>query len=351
MAPVYRQELNGDATRSPARSERLFLADVGNTDGISRNQPVLPIQTIMNVFITGGGGFVGGHLIPPMLERGWKVVTVGSSTRRPTALDERVTYLTADTTRDGDWQASVAQAEVVINLAGRSIFHWWSNAYKRQIYDSRILTTRNLVKALSSDRSATLINASAVGFYGDRADEILTEEQEPGKDFLATVCQDWESEAQKAVGKGTRVVVTRFGVVLGGNGGAIGMMALPYRFMVGGPLGSGRQWFPWVHITDLVSGILVLIERSSSNGVYNLTSPHPVQNRALAKTIGRVLRRPSLFRVPAWVLNLTLREFGSLLLYSQRAIPERLMADGFEFRYPDFEPALRQVLGASDSRA
>jgi len=298
----------------------------------------------MKLFITGGTGFVGRNLIPALLEKGHSVATVGSSPTPHPTLDKRVTYLAADTTRGGTWQEQVGQADGVINLAGRSIFHLWTDSYRRQIYDSRILTTRNLVEALPKNRPTIMVSASAAGYYGDCRDEPLTEGHAPGSDFLATVCRDWEKEAQLASRKGARVIITRFGVIAGDNGGAIGKMILPYRFMFGGPLGSGLQWFPWIHIDDLVAALTHLIENPKAQAAYNLTSPQPIQNLELSRVIGRVLRRPAFFRVPAWTIRLVLGEFGSMLLFSQRAIPKRLNDEGFRFRFPDFEEALREVL-------
>lgn len=301
----------------------------------------------MNVFITGGTGFVGKNLISMFVGNDFHVTSVSSSPIRDIQHDAKITYISADTTKGGDWQAEVQKADIIVNLAGRSIFHYWNKAYKQKIYDSRILTTQNIVNALPDKKNALFINASAAGFYGDRGDTVLTESSSPGTDFLAKVCQDWEKEAFRAEEKGARVVITRFGVVLGGNGGALGIMSLPYRFFVGGPIGTGKQWFPWIHVTDLVSAYQTLINDDSASGVYNLTAPQPVQNREMAKIMGKIMRRPSFLTLPKFAIKLVMGEFGSLLLYSQRAVPEKLLKEDFQFIFPDIASALSEVLAKS----
>jgi len=298
----------------------------------------------MKIFITGGTGFVGRHLAAAFLEKDHEVTAVGSSPKAMPELDRRVRYLVADTSKSGPWQEEVEAADIVINLAGRTIFHLWTKPYKKQIRDSRVLTTRHLVEALPSNSRVRLISAPAAGFYGNKADKILTEEESAGDDFLAEVCGNWESEALKATKKGAKVVIARFGVVIGKNGGAVSQMLWPYRFFIGGPIGAGNQWFPWIHISDLMAAVFHIIHNDHAKTVYNLTSPNPVQNSNLAKTIGQLLRRPSFLKVPSFFLRTFLGEFGSVLLFSQRAVPNRLISENFEFQYPEIENAILEVI-------
>ena len=299
----------------------------------------------MNVFITGGSGFVGRHLAEALLQDGHRVTAVG---RRPDLQGSdhpAFRYLAADTTRAGDWQAALQAHDAVVNLAGQSIFTRWTDRAKQQIYDSRILTTHNLVAALPEGRETILCSTSAVGYYGDRGEDALSEEAPPGDDFLARLGQDWEREALVAEAKGARVVLPRFGIVLARGGGALARMLPAFRCFLGGPLGSGRQWFPWIHADDLVAALRFLIDTPALRGPFNCTAPAPVRNRELARILGRRLHRPSSLPAPAFMIKLVLGEFGQVLLGSQRALPEKLTAAGFTFQYPDLDAALAEILG------
>jgi len=231
-----------------------------------------------------------------------------------------------------------------VNLAGVSIFRRWTPTNKKGIYDSRILSTRNLVESLPLNNGFVLSSASAVGCYGNRGDDLLTEDEPFGTDFLAGVSRDWEAEAFTAEEKGIRVVAMRFGIVLGKNGGAMKKMVPLFRFFVGGPLGNGLQWFPWIHIDDLISAIIFVLENESINGAVNFCSPNPVRNRELAKNLGRVLKRPAYMPAPAFFIRLFLKELGSSFLSSQRTVPDKLLAHGFNFQYPDIKEAVRNIL-------
>lgn len=299
------------------------------------------------VFITGGTGFVGSYLVQVLLKRGYRVIAASRSARASDSSKGNLRFVTADTTVPGSWQNELKEVDVVINLAGVSIFHYWTKSYKKSIYDSRILTTQNLVDALPTDREVVLCSTSALGFYGTRGDEVLNETEPVGDDFLAKVCQDWENEAFKAAEKNCRVVTMRFSTVVDKSGGAMKIMIPPYRFMVGGPMGSGKQWFPWIHLSDLSEGIVHLIENKSSKGIYNFCAPKPVQNSAMAKIIGKALHRPSFLKVPFFAISLMLGEFGRSIMGSQRANPERLLAEGFQFKYADFQSAITEVLSSS----
>lgn len=298
----------------------------------------------MKIFIAGGVGFIGKHLSDFFLDRGHQVTAVGTRPGQNLINHKNFNYISADTTRKGPWQAALKDVDAAINLAGRSIFKRWNKKYKALIYDSRILTTRHLVDALPTHKDISLISASGAGYYGDRGDDILTENDANGDDFLAGVCQDWEDEAFHAEKKGIRVVSTRFGVVLGKNGGAMEKMESVFRFFVGGPMGSGMQWFPWIHLKDLISAMIFVLEHQNVKGPFNFCSPHPVRNGDLAKTMGSVLKRPSFMRVPPFVMRLALGEFADTLLGSQRAIPEKLLSNGFSFQYTDIGETIRNIV-------
>ena len=298
----------------------------------------------MNIFITGGTGFVGSHLCSAFLDRGWRVTATGTSAEHPLKAREGFEYGRADTTPEGAWQSALAEADAVVNLAGRSIFNYWTAAYKSQIRDSRVLTTKQLVDGLTPGRGVTLLSASAAGYYGDRGDDVLTEADRPGDDFLAGVCVAWEQEALKARAKGARVALMRFGVVMG-QGGALAKMLPAFKLFAGGPLGDGRHWFPWVHLDDLTAAVTHLLLEKDAEGAFNFCAPQVVRYKAFANTLGSVLKRPSMMRMPAFLMKIVAGEMGAAMLNSQRAVPTRLEQAGFSFRYPDLEGALREIVG------
>jgi hypothetical protein len=298
----------------------------------------------MKVFITGGTGFIGRRLAALLLEKGHTVAATGSSSAPRNIEHDRFHTIQADTMQPGDWQDAVRDAELVVNLAGRSIMNRWTDRYKKEIRDSRLLTTRNVVQALPQNGSVTLCSASAVGYYGNRGDETLSEDAAPGEGFLAELGREWEAEALKAKAAGARVALMRFGVVLGKGGGAMEKMIPAFRFYLGGPMGDGSQWFPWIHIDDVLSAVLHIAEHPDLEGPFNFTAPHPVRNRDMAATLGKVLRVPARIKTPRFMLKLALGEVGETLLESQRALPDRLLKNGYEFRYPDLESALQQIV-------
>jgi uncharacterized protein (TIGR01777 family) len=289
----------------------------------------------MQVLITGGTGFVGSHLVSLFLERGHHVTVTGTRPAWPGAPHERLAYLAADTREPGDWQTAAGEARVIVNLAGRSIFKRWSRAYKQEIYDSRVLTTRNLAAAVTGDHKVTFLSTSAIGFYGDGGEKTLDESAPAGEDFLAGVCRDWEAAAQEAAGRGARVSRLRFGVVLGKGGGALAQMLPPFRFGLGGPVGGGQQWFPWIHMTDLAAVIGMIIDNDALEGAFNLVSPGALRNADFARALGSALKRPALLPVPRLALKLAMGELGDALTASQRAKPQRLLDAGFRFRFAE----------------
>lgn len=250
----------------------------------------------------------------------------------------------------GEFDAAAAEgADAVVNLAGESIASGrWNERRKAALRSSRVLATRSLVEGLGrmARKPAVLVSASAVGYYGDRGDEELTEASLPGRDFLAGLAVEWEREAARAAEHGLRVVLLRFGIILSPRGGALGRMLLPFRMGVGGRLGSGRQWMSWVSLPEAVAIIRHAIVTPGLEGPVNVVAPHPVRNSEFTRTLGRVLGRPAIFPVPAFALRLVLGEMAdALLLSSQRVLPKKLEDSGYRFRHEQLEPALRDVLG------
>lgn len=299
----------------------------------------------MKILITGGTGFVGSALAERLLAEDHQVSVLSSRRRSDEKRHPGLTHLTADTSRPGGWQEKVLEQDVLINLAGRSIFHLWSARYKEQIRNSRILTTRHLVEAIPEDSRIALISASAAGFYGDGDDQEKDESSPSGNGFLAEVCREWETEAQKAERKGARVAIMRFGVILGAGGGAIATMKLPFQMGLGGPIGSGRQWFPWIHLEDLIQAFFLLLRQENLHGVYNFTAPGLVRQNEFADALGEALHRPAVIPAPSWIMKLVLGDFGKSLLQGQRTPPKALLKHGYTFLYPDLGPALREILG------
>ena len=271
----------------------------------------------MRVAIAGASGLIGSELSAALSARGDEVVKLPR-------------YRSAPWTLQG--------ADAVVNLAGANVGgKRWSPEYKKEILDSRVLTTRALVDL----KPPLLINASAVGYYGGRGDETLDESAAPGRDFLAGVVTAWEAEAARAPG---RSVFLRTGIVLSARGGALQQMLPPFKAFVGGPIGSGKQWFPWIHVADEVAAILWAVDRDALSGPVNLVAPGIVTMKEFARALGRALHRPALFPMPSAPLKLLLGEFAEVMLEGQRAVPRKLLADGFQFRFPDVDAALGNLL-------
>jgi hypothetical protein len=305
----------------------------------------------MNILILGASGFIGSYLSGFLLKRGHHVIGVARSQPKQEILHPDYRFIAADTTLPGPWQEPLADVGAVINLAGRSIFGRWNPSVKTEIRESRIRTTHHVVQGLPSGTQTVLINASGVGHYGNRGDEELTEEASAGDDFLARLSVDWEREALAAGEKGARVVLTRFGVVLGKGGGAMGQMILAFKSFLGGPLGSGRQWFPWIHIEDLTEAMQFLIDRPEISGPINCCAPEPVRQREFAAALGRALRRPAAMPAPEFMVRLILGEFAEVLLGSQRVIPQKLLRHRFRFRHADIRSALNAIVDAEPAEA
>jgi len=301
----------------------------------------------MKILITGGTGFVGTQLTFRLIQDGNEVTILTRSGKHPEQTAPGISYLHGDPTRKGPWQEAVKEHDAVINLAGALIFSRWTGDRKKAIRESRVNTTRNIVEGIPShpEKKIILLSASAVGYYGFCGDEELTEASPPGNDFLARLTIEWEGEALKAAAKGARVLTTRFGIVLGEKGGALSQMIPLFRRYIGGPIGSGKQWFSWIHITDLAEVFAFLLKHPEVSGPVNVCSPHPVRNRDLAKALGSALHKPSFIPAPGFMVKLVLGEFGSVILKGQRVIPKKLVDNGFVFQYADIHQALRSITG------
>ena len=300
----------------------------------------------MNILITGGTGFVGSALREALLAQGHDITIMGSSTKSCSRISARpgLTCIAADTTRPGPWQDAVAKQDALVNLAGKSVFTLWSKSAKEGILESRIKTTRNLVDAIPSNKEMVLLSTSAAGYYGNGGEAELTEASPNGNDFLARVCREWEAEARRAEDKGVRVATMRFAVVLGKEGGALATMKVPFQLGLGGPIGSGKQWFPWIHLDDLVAAIQFLLVCSECRGPFNFTAPGVVRQKDFARTLASQLKRPAILPAPAPLMKLALGEFGQSLLQGQKTLPCALEEQGFVFSHPKLEQALRDLL-------
>ncbi len=300
----------------------------------------------MKLIITGATGFIGSALCSRLLERG-HTLTLLTRHGPPDAGMPTNSWRHWTPGTPGPWEAVFDGADGIINLAGEPIAAGkWTESQKRRIRSSRIETTQSVVEAAAKARSKPvfLLNASAVGYYGAHGEEIVTEETPPGRDFLSTVCRAWELEARKAELMGIRVIRLRTGIVLGRGGGALAKMALPFKFFIGGPLGSGSQWMPWIHLEDEIGLIVSLIENPRASGAVNATSPNPVTMKEFCQTLGRAMHRPSWLPVPGFALRLVLGEMAEMLLTGQRAIPAMAAKLGYRFRYPSLTDALQACM-------
>ena len=300
----------------------------------------------MRIVLAGGTGFLGSALVARLQKDGHSVAVL---TRHP----DRSYHVRWDPNGSlTEWAHVLEGADAVVNLAGAPINRRWTGAHKRALWNSRVRSTRTLVEAMKSVRRIppTLINGSAVGIYGPHGDEPLTEDSQIGSGFLAGLAAAWEKEAL-AAGPQARVVLLRTGIVLDRERGALPQMALPFRLLAGGPMGSGRQYMSWIHRDDWTGMVRWALTNTAVSGPLNVTAPNPVTNLEFARMLGRVLHRPALVRVPGFVLKLVLAEMADMILTGQRVFPERAHALGFEFQYSTLEPALAEVYGRATQRA
>ncbi|MCH8568455.1 MAG: TIGR01777 family oxidoreductase [Balneolales bacterium] len=297
----------------------------------------------MKICITGGTGFVGSSLVAFFVEQGHQIVIFS---RNPKKKSDKGKIRTVSYDQ---LESEINGSDVVVNLAGENLFDQrWTDSVKSSILQSRVKTTRSVVQAVSKaeNKPKLLISASAVGYYGDRGEEELTESSGAGSDFLAGVCVQWEEEAKKVhtEAPGVRLVLPRIGIVLEKNGGALQKMLTPFSLFVGGPLGDGKQYFPWVHMKDICGGFNFVIKNHKINGPLNFTSPNPVTMKVFAQKLGSSMGRPSLFSVPEFALKMLVGEAASALTASQRSIPGELLENGYEFSFYDLESALKDIL-------
>jgi len=302
----------------------------------------------MRVLISGVTGFIGTRLAETLARQGHEVWGLS---RNPESARKKVPQLSDAFAWNPMTQQPPANAltdvDALVHLAGETVTGRWTEKKKQRIRDSRVLGTRNLVAGLESSkrRPPVLVAGSAIGWYGDKGDKKLTEEMKPGRDFLAETCERWEAEADRAERLGVRVVCVRTGIVLGPGGGALQAMLLPFKLGAGGPLGSGKQWWSWIHRDDLVAIMQLAIENDAMRGPYNGTAPEPVRQKEFAKVLGKVLHRPAFMPAPAFALKLVLGGFSSELLGSKRVLPQGVQRQNFEFAHPQLEGALRDILG------
>ncbi|KAB8316353.1 TIGR01777 family protein [Tolypothrix campylonemoides VB511288] len=314
----------------------------------------------MKVAIAGATGFVGSRLVERLHQEGIRVVALTRNTTYaqkvfPSTAFPNVEIVAYTPTVSGGWQSAISGCDAVVNLAGESIAEGrWTPERKQEILNSRKLATKNIVDAIAQSaapsaianadpKPSVLVNASAIGYYGTSETATFDETSSPGHDFLAQVCQAWEAEATKVTDAGVRLVIVRLGIVLG-NGGALGKMITPFKLFAGGPLGSGQQWFSWIELDDVVNLIFLALTKPEMQGVYNATAPHPVRMAQLTQTMGKVMNRPSWLPVPAFALEALLGDGAMVVLEGQQVLPKRTLESGFQYKYPNLEPALVKIL-------
>jgi uncharacterized protein len=310
----------------------------------------------MKVAIAGATGFVGSRLVDKLHSEGHQVLVLTRDSDRarrvfPASAYPNLEIVGYSPAESGNWQKSIAGCDAVVNLAGIPIAEErWTAARQQAILDSRKLTTAKLVEAIANanPRPSVLVSASAIGYYGTSETAEFEENSPAGDDFLAQVCQEWETAAQGVKNTGTRLAILRLGIVLG-MGGALAKMLPAFRLFAGGPIGTGKQWFSWIHRDDVVNLILYALENPQIEGVLNATAPHPVRMNELCETLGEILKRPSWLPVPSFALELLLGDGAKVVLEGQQVLPKRTLVSGFQHQYPKLKSALEEIL--SDTRA
>lgn len=304
----------------------------------------------MKVALTGATGFVGSRLVERLQAEGHDVLVFARNLERATQLFPKSTFPQVEVVayaplQSGEWQARLAGCDGVVNLAGEPISERWTPERRQSIMDSRRVGTQKLAEGMlqAMPKPQVLVSASAIGFYGTSETATFDESNSVGRGFLAEVCQAWESEAQTVKRAGVRLVILRIGIVLG-MGGAIARMVPPFKLFAGGPIGSGRQWFSWIHREDLVNLILYALTQPTLEGTFNATAPNPVRMATFCQTMGQVLNRPSWLPVPAFAIEALLGDGAQVVLEGQQVLPKRTQESGFQYQYPAVQQALEEIL-------
>jgi uncharacterized protein (TIGR01777 family) len=305
----------------------------------------------MKIAISGATGFVGSRLVERLHTEGHRILVLTRNTTFaqkvfPSQAFPNLEIIAYTPSVSGSWQDSIAGCDGVVNLAGEPIAEGrWTPERKQEILNTRKLGTQKIVEAIAkaNPQPTVLVNTSAIGYYGTSETASFDEDSASGNDFLAQVCQEWEAEASKVKDANVRLVILRFGIVLG-NGGALGKMITPFKLFAGGPIGSGQQWFSWIHLDDIVSLIIQALTKPTMEGVYNATAPQPVRMNDLSTTMGNVMNRPSWLPVPGFAIEAILGDGAKVVLEGQQVLPKRTLESGFEFQYPNLPSALKQIL-------
>ena len=305
----------------------------------------------MKVAITGATGFVGSRLVEKLKAEGHQILVLTRNLERakrifPASAFPNLEIVAYRPAESGDWQQSIADFDAVVNLAGEPIAERWTPEHKKAILESRQLGTRKIVEAIAQadPKPSVLINASAIGYYGTSETATFDEDSPGGNDFLAEVCKKWEAEAQKVKEAGVRLVILRTGIVLDKDGGALAKMLPPFKLFAGGPLGSGRQWFSWIHRDDLVNLIVEALKRPDIEGTFNATAPNPVRMNQFCQTLGEVMNRPSWLPVPGFALETLLGEGAKVVLEGQQVLPKKIQSLAFQYQYPTLKSALEGII-------
>ncbi|HCQ21174.1 MAG: multidrug MFS transporter [Aphanizomenon flos-aquae LD13] len=305
----------------------------------------------MKIAISGATGFVGSRLVAKLHAEGHRILVLTRNTTFaqkvfPPQAFPNLEIIAYTPIVSGAWQDTIAGCDGVVNLAGEPIAEGrWTPERKQEILNTRKLGTQKIVEAIakSQPQPSVLVNTSAIGYYGTSETASFDEDSTNGKDFLAQVCQEWEAEARKVKDTNVRLVILRFGIILG-NGGALGKMITPFKLFAGGPIGTGQQWFSWIHLDDIVSLIIQALTKSTMEGVYNGTAPQPVSMNDLSTTMGKVMNRPSWLPVPGFAIEAILGDGAKVVLEGQQVLPKRTLESGFEYQYPNLQSALTQIL-------
>lgn len=305
----------------------------------------------MRIIIAGGTGLIGGALANTLADKGYDVIILTRSPEKDYGFPENVRLVGWDGKTSRGWSSYVDGAHAIVNLTGQTLAPdlplklRWTQARKKRIYASRIEPGKAIIEAIASAQTKpqVLIQSSAIGYYGPRGDELISEDEPPANDYLAQICQDWESSTQAAEDYGVRRAIIRTAVVLDEKQGSLPLQILPFKLFVGGPIGRGSQGYSWIHLQDEVSAIVFLIENPEAEGAFNLSAPNPVTNAEFARIAGRVLNRPSFFPLPGIIMKLIFGEASIVLLEGQKVVPGRLHEMGFNFQFPTLESALRDI--------